>query len=159
MHNDRTGIQADKPFPPWEQPGAFRKDCEPHRGIFLNLGLVLPSFLIGGFALILQGFYILSVLQGHCERDGRHKSWECFADPKYRGICGIILIVSSVGLFPGLAAWLLARRDLAKINKGVMDPRGTLAVDSARVLGMLGWAGNGFFITLNVAILIAMLLY
>ena len=47
---DHTGIQADKPtsfpmpaddilgensFPPWERPGYFRLDGEPHRGNFL----------------------------------------------------------------------------------------------------------------------------
>jgi hypothetical protein len=44
-HDDMTGagegrqahgIQAEKPLPPWEQPGRFRLDCEPHRGRLLS---------------------------------------------------------------------------------------------------------------------------
>jgi hypothetical protein len=30
-----AGIQAERPLPPWELPGAFRLDCEPHRGNLL----------------------------------------------------------------------------------------------------------------------------
>ena len=38
--------------PPWERPGAVRRDCEPHRGQ-LVLKLADASLLLGAFALCL----------------------------------------------------------------------------------------------------------
>ena len=50
MDEHREGIQADKPIPPWERPGCFRRDCEPHRGDMLWwLGNI--SLFLGVFAL------------------------------------------------------------------------------------------------------------
>lgn len=37
MDGDTTDIQAQTPVPPWEEPGCFRLDCEPHRGEFLKV--------------------------------------------------------------------------------------------------------------------------
>jgi hypothetical protein len=41
---------------PWEQPGAFRLDCEPHRGNLLRflggLSLLLGVASVGGFACV-----------------------------------------------------------------------------------------------------------
>ncbi len=35
MDNNHESIQTEKPVPPWERPGCFRLDCEPHRGNLL----------------------------------------------------------------------------------------------------------------------------
>jgi hypothetical protein len=51
MDDHREGIQADKPVPPWERPGCFRMDCEPHRGNFV-CWLAIASFLLGVLALL-----------------------------------------------------------------------------------------------------------
>jgi hypothetical protein len=79
---------------PWEQPGAFRRDCESHRGNFLyfwsSIGLVLAAFSI------------------------------CF------GIPGII------GLGIAIPVWIAAGRDLAKMDKGLMDPEGAIHTAAAR---------------------------
>lgn len=53
MNDHREGIQAEKPIPPWERPGYFRLDCEPHRGNFL-WWLGLAGFLVGALAFIPQ---------------------------------------------------------------------------------------------------------
>ena len=74
---------------PWEQPGAFRLDCEPHRGPLLSwLGEV--SVALGCL---------------------------CTA-PCLFGIPGLI------GLPLGLTTLMLARRDLARMNQGLVDPSG-----------------------------------
>jgi hypothetical protein len=51
MDDNREGIQTDESIPPWEQPGCFRLDCEPHRGdLLLWLGFV--GFILGFLALL-----------------------------------------------------------------------------------------------------------
>jgi hypothetical protein len=41
----REDIEDDESIPPWERPGCFRMDCEPHRGDMLwwlgNISLIL----------------------------------------------------------------------------------------------------------------------
>jgi hypothetical protein len=51
MDDHREGIQAEKPLPPWEQPGCFRRDCEPHRGDLL-WWLGFASLFLGFLALV-----------------------------------------------------------------------------------------------------------
>jgi hypothetical protein len=51
LGDHREGIQADKPIPPWERPGCFRMDCEPHRGTFL-WWLACASYILGLLALL-----------------------------------------------------------------------------------------------------------
>jgi hypothetical protein len=50
MGEHREGIQADKPIPPWEQPGCFRLDCKPHRSPLLSV-MGIASGILGGFAI------------------------------------------------------------------------------------------------------------
>jgi hypothetical protein len=88
MDEHREGIQAEKPVQPWERPGCFRRDCEPHRGDML-WWLGCAGFVLGNLAMI-----------------------PCFA-----GLPNLL----SIPL--GLTTWMLARSDLAKMQKGVMDPR------------------------------------
>jgi hypothetical protein len=55
---DDEGATADD-RPPWEQPGAVRRDCEPHRGTMLlglgrlSLWLVALSLLLGLMSVVL----------------------------------------------------------------------------------------------------------
>ena len=51
MDDHREGIQAEKPVPPWQRPGCFRRDCEPHRGTFL-WWLACASYILGLLALV-----------------------------------------------------------------------------------------------------------
>lgn len=37
MDGHPEGIQDDESIPPWERPGYFRLDCEPHRGELLKV--------------------------------------------------------------------------------------------------------------------------
>jgi hypothetical protein len=50
MDEHREGIQDDESIPPWERPGCFRMDCEPHRGTLL-WWLAFASLAFGSFAL------------------------------------------------------------------------------------------------------------
>jgi hypothetical protein len=57
MDEHREGIQADKPIPPWEQPGCFRMDCEPHRGDLLR-GAGRAVLILGIVSLLPFGFFL-----------------------------------------------------------------------------------------------------
>ncbi len=45
MDDNHEGIHAEKPVPPWERPGCFRLDCEPHRGNLLQWIGIASAFL------------------------------------------------------------------------------------------------------------------
>jgi hypothetical protein len=51
MGENGESIQTEKPVPPWERPGCFRRDCEPHRGDML-WWLANASLLLGALALV-----------------------------------------------------------------------------------------------------------
>ena len=51
MDDHREGIQTDESIPPWERPGCFRRDCEPHRGDML-WWLGFTSHFLGILALV-----------------------------------------------------------------------------------------------------------
>jgi hypothetical protein len=44
--------RTDQPVPPWELPGAVRRDCEPHRGLLLQRAARLVIAL-GAFGAVL----------------------------------------------------------------------------------------------------------
>jgi hypothetical protein len=70
MDDHREGIQIEKPIPPWERPGCFRLDCEPHRGNLL-WWLASAGFILGLFALFpLCGLIpgLLGIPFGLCSR-------------------------------------------------------------------------------------------
>jgi hypothetical protein len=50
MDDHREGIKAEESIPPWERPGCFRRDCEPHRGNLL-WWLAFASLFLGALAL------------------------------------------------------------------------------------------------------------
>jgi hypothetical protein len=96
---------------PWEQPGAVRRDCQPHRG---NM-------------LILLGAVGATV-----------------------GALGIVLFVPAVvALVVGIITYREAKRDLAEMKAGRMDPGGRSRVLRAQDLGVtsitVGAAGTIWF--------------
>jgi hypothetical protein len=80
--------------PPWEQPGTFRLDCEPHRG---------P---------LLRAFGLVSLVTG------------------FLSFCILPLAIVSAAV--GLSVCLIAGKDMAKMQAGLMDPSGrTLVWDAS----------------------------
>lgn len=94
MDDHRKGIQADKPLPPWEQPGCFRMDCEPHRAELLT-------------AISILGLIVNQV-----------------------SMCLPIFLL--IGMLLGMTTWLLAKLDLAKMSRGMMDPGGMKVTTEAK---------------------------
>jgi hypothetical protein len=90
-------------MPPWEQPGAFRLDCDPHRGDLLRT-LAWADQTLGLFSLV----PILGIVPGP----------------------GALTLA--------LTVWLIATRDLRRMQRGVMDPEGRDMTRDARVTA--GWA-------------------
>src|SRR5262249_29290881 len=58
-------------------------------------------------------------------------------------LCGGIL-VTGPGLGLGIAAWVMGSRDLARMNRGDMDPAGMPMTRTGRTCGMIGTMLNGF---------------
>jgi hypothetical protein len=107
--------------PPWEIPGNFRLDCEPHRG-FLLRWLANIAFLC---ALGAWGFFLTTPLFYLGRKLGYATS-------------SFVVLGCAAGIL-GLAAWLLARRDLARIRAGCMDPTGEGEVQFARTRGCVSF--------------------
>jgi hypothetical protein len=68
-------------------------------------------------------------------------------------LSGCLFLPAAVGLPLGLAAWVVAGRDLARMRAGLMDPRGVEETGRAReyaavgaVLNLLTWALVGWFV-------------
>jgi hypothetical protein len=100
---------------PWEQAGAVRRDCEPHRGDALQL--------VGGLSATF-GVFALALALPPCVRG-------------WLGLVGVAAC-SFVALPTGLIAWLCANQDLAKMRAGVMHPAGAMPTERARSLGRWG---------------------
>jgi hypothetical protein len=98
MDDHREGIQDDEPIPPWERPGCFRMDCEPHRGGILN-GLAILGLIVSSVSMFLPPLLV-------------------------------------IGMPLDVTTWYLARLDLAKMSKGLMDPDGQkVTTDAKRTAG------------------------
>ena len=78
----RKSIQADKPIPPWELPGRFRLDCEPHRGLMLEW-IALASMIAVGLSVVPIPFLGSALpfrpdefdfLRDHFEREPAHSN-------------------------------------------------------------------------------------
>ncbi len=124
---------TDRPVPPWELPGAFRRDGEPHRRrlvVALGQAAFGLTFLLGGTPLAL-----LPVLPWT-------RAWEF---PEWWGLPLLPLL----GIPPSLAAWALARHDLALIRRGHMDPAGEQAMRIGRWWGYAGMVLAALFSLLS----------
>ncbi len=152
MNHDRTRIQVDKSIPPWEQPGFYRMDCEPHRSALL-LCLSLPTFI----PCLPAFLFLYTVLFIYVNRRGDFPP-ELYGD-KYplpeAGFPGfLILILSLIGIVLALPALRLARHDLTKMRAALMDPRGKPLTHRAWLLAKLGIVFNCFFAICGGALLI-----
>jgi hypothetical protein len=97
--DDRIQPLPDPP-PPWEWPGAVRRDVMPHRGNWLRAL---------GTAAAVCGFLSL---------------------------CTGLTALAAVPL--AIAAYELARHDLARMHAGLMDPAGREDAEAARAWAVLG---------------------
>jgi hypothetical protein len=87
--------------------------------------------------------------------------------PRGLGIVSLILPLSGLlvspllgfvaGVSVGLTVWVLAGRDLAKIDAGLMDPDGRRVTRSARWLGLAGVLVSLGVLALRVLIVTAFL--
>jgi hypothetical protein len=110
--------------PPWERPGAVRRDYEDHRGPLL-LVLGVYSTLCGYGGLLIHLTVLIGGLDPSCPV-GLHVVALFLATP--------VLI----GLPCGLLAYGLARGDLARIRSGFIDPSGERATARASSFSTLG---------------------
>ena len=95
-----SGGSAEGEKPPWEQPWATRRDCEPHRGELVRL-LGFASLVLGALTLC-------------------------------------TCVTAFLALPMGTAAWVMARKDLAMMRAGLMDPRGEWDTRQGGDWGRLG---------------------
>jgi hypothetical protein len=108
---DRQHVPAAGDPRPWERPGAVRRDCAPHRG------RLLLAFGVGAlFGATLSAVLSLVTLL----------------------LLGPALFAPAwlAGVAVGGTALALARRDLRRMDAGLMDPEGRPATADARSLAL-----------------------
>jgi hypothetical protein len=97
---------TDRPIAPWELPGNLRRDCESdHHSLIkwlnsLGLCALLPLF---------PAFF--------CVAHNSHRVSLAAMIPHIAG--GMGLALTSIGL--GVSGWALARQDIGRMRKGMMD--------------------------------------
>jgi hypothetical protein len=101
-------------IPPWELPGNYRFDCEPHRGIFLRR-LANASFVFAAFALGLSGFSLL------VPTDVMHDL----------ATYGLESVFGCLGMLFGVIAFLSASKELAGVRRGLINPEGQYETEFA----------------------------
>jgi hypothetical protein len=102
---------TDRPVPPWELPGAFRRDGEPHRADWL-CRLARAGF--GGCLFA----WVMSILLGCTIVEGGTRWGEA------RVAGALIVLYTLPGLLLGSIALVQARRDLGLMLRGLVDPSG-----------------------------------
>ena len=113
---------TDRPIPPWELPGAFRRDGESHRADWLSR-LASAGNVACAFALLIAVPFGLAAVSG-----GAH--WwdaEVFA--------ALAVLFAVPALLLGITALAQARRDLGLMLRGVMDPSGRDRTADAAKMG------------------------
>jgi hypothetical protein len=105
----------DEPCP-WEQPGAVRRDCTPHRGDLLRR---------------LAGLLLICAALSFCT------------------------CLPALAVLPcAVAAYVIARRDLAAMDAGLMDPEGWNHTDQARI-----WAADAAWVSLMPFLVITAIVF
>jgi hypothetical protein len=110
MSDHREGIQANKPIVPWERPGCFLRDVEPHRGEILKvmaiLGLIvsqmsmcLPVLLLIGMPLNVITWYLAKLdlakmSKGRMEPSGEKVTTDAKRTAGFAFVIGIICAVT-----------------------------------------------------------------
>jgi hypothetical protein len=116
---------------PWEQPGAVRRDCEPHRGRLLAaLGRAALVCACLGLGWLVLAFFAGPVSAAALARPNlRH--------PGTAAAVACLALLLLGGLSLGTAVFALARRDLARMAAGLVDPDGAAATALARDRGLV----------------------
>lgn len=114
-----SGIQTEKPLQPWELPGSFRADCEPHRGKRLFCAAV---------ASLVFAIHNTLLLTVYCALDASGDV--SISTPVVLG--STLALVAALAV--GLTSYVLACRDLTRMQKGLMDRRGEKWTREARDL-------------------------
>lgn len=102
---------TDRPVPPWELPGAFRRDGVPHRAGWLD-ALANAAYGACSLALLLSIPAVLAPVGGGV------------GGPDAKMFAALAAILALPALLLGTAALALARRDLGLMLRGLMDPSG-----------------------------------
>ena len=71
---------------------------------------------------------------------------------------GVFYCLFPIGLPLGIAAWVMARRDLRKMDEGVMDPNGRKKTRDGRVCGIVGTVLNSGFALLALVVIFVIVL-
>jgi hypothetical protein len=99
-------------IPPWEMPGAFRRDCEPHRaGLLVRLAHISMS---SGYLSVVLYFFMVPL------------------GPLAILLLFLVIAPVLIALALGGLTYLLSRHDLARMERGFMDRTGQAATESAR---------------------------
>jgi hypothetical protein len=113
--------------PPWERPGGFRRDAEPHRNPLLRgLGLAAMTNLLASCSLVFLGVVSIPLT---CAQGWPIEIGACLA------LASAVCSTAAVAL--GLSAWTIASRDLRQMWRGSMDPDGHPVAERARDRGMI----------------------
>jgi hypothetical protein len=127
-------LPADADDRPWEQPGATRRDWEPHRGrLVKGLGTVSLLCGLGAASLFCSPLAGLGV--------ARLPS------------VGIVAGLAAVGL--GAAAVVMGRSDLRAMRVNLVDPGGRLRTRAGLFFGLVGATVGGFALLVGLRFLAA----
>src|SRR6266852_4361261 len=102
---------------PWEQPGAVRRDCEPHRDKLLLVPAFTSQVLFAVSLPMLLGGTYGWVMLGRSPGLPLPVRWSAFFDQ-------MACIPCAFGLVIGIVTYAEARRDLMKMSTGQMDRAG-----------------------------------
>jgi hypothetical protein len=111
---------------PWEESGAVRRDCVPHRGDTLqtlgNISAVCSFMFL--FCILVMGPSLIAslTLKGIL-------SLACFP---------FMPILILIALPFGLITWILSKGDLTMMRNGLMDPAGEVQTEKGLVRGSIG---------------------
>jgi hypothetical protein len=112
---------TDRPVPPWELPGAFRRDGEPHRADGLSR-LANAGHVACAFALLLSVSVGLAAFSS-----ANWQEAEVFA--------ALVVLFAVPALLLGVIALAQARRDLGLMLRGLMGPSGRDRTTKAARMG------------------------
>jgi hypothetical protein len=120
----------------------------PYRATLL-MWLACPSVICCHFISVGWFAYFYSAMHADVS------PWLDFTHPQFRLACYCSFLLGAIGLPFGLAGWLLARRDLARMRKGLLDPDGEKPTRHARLAGLIGFAVCGFWVVFCGTVLLA----